>query len=222
MRSHLARRKLLAATPTAFHPRPRWAATFNFRTPAAGSRRPLGAYREVRAHVAPSKLGTAAPTAFHSPPTWAANEIEGGVLLKLPHTNLTPTLATALREAITAERQIRAVVLRKVNVLAAAQTDVSNASRMVSVIEQAVLGRGILQLIHFTAGLERKPAFPSCWRTPESIAGTLRGVWLRANWRARPFPLQLHRLSASRAQRRPEKKFLISRFANLSRAERFE
>jgi hypothetical protein len=58
------------------------------------------------AHIAPSKLGTA----FHPRSSWAANEIEGGVLLKLPHTNLTPALATSLRHTITAERQIRAVV----------------------------------------------------------------------------------------------------------------
>jgi hypothetical protein len=71
------------------------------------------------------------------------------------------------------DRQNRAIVLLKVNVLAATQTDphVSSASRMVSLIEQPVLGRGILQLFHFTAGLERKSAIPSRWRAPGSIGG---------------------------------------------------
>jgi hypothetical protein len=41
---------------------------------------------------------------------------------------------------MTAERRNRVVVLRKINVLAATQTDVSSASRIVSVIEQAALG----------------------------------------------------------------------------------
>jgi hypothetical protein len=128
----------------------------------AGGRRPLGALCEVRAHIAPSKFGVAAPTAFHPRPSWAPDEIECRVLLNLPHTNSTPTPVTALRYTITAERQNLAVVLLKVNVLAAAQTDrhVSSANRIVSVIEQSVLGRGILQLFHFTAGLERTPQLP--------------------------------------------------------------
>ena len=135
-----------------------------------------------RAHIAPSELSTAAPTAFHPPPTWSANEIECRVLPKLPYTNLTPTLATTLRHTMTAEGQNRAVVLRKVNVLAAAQTDVSSASRMVSVIEQPVLGRGILQLFHFMAGLERRPVFLARWRAPGSNRrrpwkGTGAGGW---------------------------------------------
>jgi hypothetical protein len=54
---------------------------------------------------------------------------------------------------------------------------------MAGVIEQPVLGRGIPQLFHFRAGLERKPAIPSRWRAPGSIAGGLRGVWVRAIWR---------------------------------------
>ena len=37
---------------------------------------------------------------------------------------------------------------------------VSGASRRAGVIEQPVFGRGVLQLFHFTAGLERKPQFP--------------------------------------------------------------
>jgi hypothetical protein len=53
------------------------------------------------------------------------------------------------------------------------QTDlyVSGASRTACVIELAVvaLARGFHELIHFRAGLERKPAFPSCWRAPGSI-----------------------------------------------------
>jgi hypothetical protein len=62
---------------------------------------------------------------------------------------------------MTAERQYRVVVLLKVNVLAAAQTDrhVGGASRMAGVIEQPVPGRGFLQLFHFTAGLDPKPRF---------------------------------------------------------------
>jgi len=142
-------------------------------------RRPLRAYCDVRAHIAPCTLNAATPTAFHPRPSWAPDEIECRVLLKLPYTNLTPTLATALRETITAKRQIRAIVLREVDVLAAAQADVSCASRMVSVIEQLVFGRGFLQLFHLTAGLDPIPAFPSCWRAPGSIAGGLRGVWCR-------------------------------------------
>src|SRR6202162_732994 len=88
---------------------------------------------------------------------------------------------------MTAERQNRAVVLRSVNVLAAAQTDrhTGGASRTVGVIEQPVFGRGFLQLFHFTAGSEPKPAIPSRWRAPVSIGGGLRGAWVRANWRAR-------------------------------------
>ena len=51
-----------------------------------------------------------------------------------PYTNPTPALAASLRHTITAERQNRAVVLRKVNILAAAPTDrhVSGASRSTS------------------------------------------------------------------------------------------
>jgi hypothetical protein len=49
--------------------------------------------------------------------------------------------------------------------------------------------RGVLQRFHFTAALDPKPAFPSRWHAPGSIAGGLRGVWVRAIWRARPFPL---------------------------------
>jgi hypothetical protein len=141
MRSHPARRKLFAAAPTAFHPRPRWAATFNFRAlpsmvgmvgalvgAACGS---LRAHGEVRAHIAPCKLGTATPAAFHPRSSWVPDEIECRVLLELPYTNPTPTPATSLRHTMTAERQRGVVVLRSVNVLAAAQTDrhASGASR---------------------------------------------------------------------------------------------
>jgi hypothetical protein len=128
MRSHPTRRKLRAATPTTFHPRSRRPSTLNLQDPlssldVAGGCRPLRAYGEVRAHSASGELSTATPTTFHPRSSWAANEIEGGVLLKLPYANLTPALATALRETITAERQNRVVVLLKGNVLAAAQTD---------------------------------------------------------------------------------------------------
>src|ERR1700735_4453287 len=96
MRSHPARRKLGAATPTAFHIGPRWAATFNFRwVGAAGG--PLRAYCVVRAHIAPVGLSAATPTAFHTRASWAADEIECRVLLKLPDTNRAPTFATPLR-----------------------------------------------------------------------------------------------------------------------------
>ena len=64
------------------------------------------------------------------------------------------------------------------------------ASRMAGVIEQPVFGRGFLQLFHFTAGLERKRAFPSRWRARGSIAGVSRGVWVQAIWRARPSSCQ--------------------------------
>jgi hypothetical protein len=107
MRSHPARRKLFAAPPTAFHPRPRRAATLNFRTHpsmlgmvgarvrAAGG--PLRAYREVRAHIPPRELNATTPTALHLRPSWAPDEIECRVLLKLPYTNRVPALATSLR-----------------------------------------------------------------------------------------------------------------------------
>jgi hypothetical protein len=88
---------------------------------------------------------------------------------------------TELRHTITAERQNRVVGLLKVNVLAAAQTDghVSGASRTARVIEPpfATFVRGFLQLSHFKARFERKPAFLSRWRAPGSIAGELRTVW---------------------------------------------
>ena len=100
----------------------------------------------------------------------------------LPYTNLTPTPAASLRQTMTAERQNRVVVLRKVNILDAAPTDrdVSGASRRVGVIEQPVFGRGVLELFHFTPGLEWKPKFPSRQEARGSIAGGLRGVWVRA------------------------------------------
>jgi hypothetical protein len=89
-----------------------------------------------------------------------------------------------------AERQNRVVVLLKVNFLAAAQTEghVSGASPIPRVIELpfVAFAQRVPQLFHFTAGLERNPAFPSRWRGPGSIAGDLRGVWVRAVWRARP------------------------------------
>jgi hypothetical protein len=80
---------------------------------------------------------------------------------------------------MTAERQNRVVVLLIVNVLAAAQTyrHVSGGSRLAGVIEQPMFGRGVLQPIHFAAGLDPKPAFPSRWRAPGSIGGGLRGIW---------------------------------------------
>ena len=153
---------------------------------------PLRAYREVRAHTAPSEIGAATPTAFHLRPSWAPDEIECRVLLKLPYTNPSPTLATALRHTMTAERQNRLVVLLKVYVLAAAQTDghMSGASRTGHVIELpfVAFARRFPQLFHFRARLERTPVFPSRWRAPGSIAGGLRGVWVRAIWRAQPFP----------------------------------
>jgi hypothetical protein len=132
---------------------------------------------EVRAYLAPGKIGAATPTAFHRRPSWAPDEIECRVLLKLPNTNPSPTLATSLRHTIAAERQNRVVVLLKVNVLAAAQTDghVSGASRTARVIEQPMFGRGFLQLFHFTAGLERKPAFPSRWRAQDQLAEASEG-----------------------------------------------
>ena len=140
--------------------------------------RPLRAYCEVRTHIDPGKFGATAPTAFHPRPSWAANEIECRVLLKLPDANRAPTLATSLRHTMTAVRQNRAVVLRNINVLAAAQTyrHMSGASRTARVIEQPVFGRGFLQLFHITAGLELKPAFPSRWR-----GHTHCGGWVTAN-----------------------------------------
>jgi hypothetical protein len=73
------------------------------------------------------------------------------------------------------------LALRKVNILAAAQTAWhAGASRTVGVIEQPVFAREFLPLFHFTVGLERKLAFLSRWRVPGSIAVGLRGAWVRA------------------------------------------
>jgi hypothetical protein len=65
------------------------------------------------------------------------DEIECRVLLKLPYTNPSPAFATSLRHTMTAERRNGTVLLLKVNVLPAAQTDgpVSSASRTARVIE---------------------------------------------------------------------------------------
>jgi hypothetical protein len=105
---------------------------------------------EMRAHSGTSKLGAATPTAFHPRPSWAPDEIECRVLLKLPYTNPSPTLATSLRHTMTAERQNRVVVLLKVNVLAAAQTDghVSGVSRTARIIElPLIFSRGTFDRI---------------------------------------------------------------------------
>src|SRR5580692_1660186 len=79
VRAHIAPSELGAATPTASHPRPWWAATFNFRTHpsmvgmvgawvrATGG--PLRAHGEVRAHLATGKFGTTTPTALHLRPS---------------------------------------------------------------------------------------------------------------------------------------------------------
>jgi hypothetical protein len=190
MRSHPARRKLFAAAPTAFHPRPRWAATFNFRAlpsmvgmvgawvgAAWGS---LRAHGEVRAHIAPCKLGTATPAAFHPRSSWVPDEIECRVLLELPYTNPTPTPATSLRHTMTAERQNRVVVLRSQHPRGSTNRPAcGDASRIAHVIDQPVLDEDFFNY-PFTAGLERKLAFLSRWRAPGSIAGGLRGVWVRA------------------------------------------
>src|SRR5580693_1607518 len=71
-------------------------------------------------------------------------------------------------------------VLRSVNILAAAQDNrhVSSASRTARASKSpCVASAQVPQLFHFTAGLERKPAFPSRWHAPESIGGGHRGVW---------------------------------------------
>jgi hypothetical protein len=125
----------------------------------------------------------------HPRPSWAPDGLscecatspvvqECRVLLELPYTNPTPALATALRHTTTAERQNRAVVLRKVNILAAAQTDrhAGGASRMVGVIEQPVFGRGFLQLFHFTAGLERNSHVSRAGMPHAQSPGTRRGM----------------------------------------------
>jgi hypothetical protein len=98
---------------------------------------PLGACREMRSHPARGELLAATPTAFHPPRSGAPDEIECRVLLMLTYTNLTPALAASLRYTMPAERQNRAVTLRKVNILAAAPTcrHMSGASPTVLVIE---------------------------------------------------------------------------------------
>jgi hypothetical protein len=105
MRTHLAGREFGSATPTAFHPRPRRVSTLKLQAPPSSvhvveGRRPLRAYWEVRTHIDPGKLGAAAPTAFHPRPSWAPDKIKCRVLLKLPYTNPTPTLSTALRHTM--------------------------------------------------------------------------------------------------------------------------
>jgi len=126
-------------------------------------------------------------TAFHPRPSGVSDEVECRVLLKLPHTNLTPALPTALRHT-TAERQNRVVVLLKVNVLAAAQTDghVSRPAARPASSNSECLDEEFFNYSIFAAGLERKPPFRSRWRAPGTIARGLRGVWMRAICRARP------------------------------------
>jgi ATP dependent DNA ligase domain len=53
------------------------------------------------------QVNAATPTAFHPLPSWAPDEIECRVVLRLPYTKPSPTLATALRHTMTAERQNR-------------------------------------------------------------------------------------------------------------------
>jgi len=202
-KSTMAAGKFGAAAPAEQHTPPRRASTLGVRVPPSSAsviigRRPLRAYCEVRAHIAPSKLGAATPTAFHPRPSWVPDEIKCGVPLKLPYTNPSPTLATSLRHTMTAERQNRVVVLLKIYVLPAAQTDghMSGASRTAHVIELpfVAFARRFPQLLHFRAGLERKPAFPPRWRAPGSTGGVLRGVWVRAIWRGRHFRARMGQL----------------------------
>jgi hypothetical protein len=63
-----------------------------------------------------------------------------------------------------------------------------------------------------------KPAFPSCWRAPGSIARGLRGVWVRAIWLAQPcarpeweFALNLH-TSPNLARWAPRPFWTVSHF----------
>jgi hypothetical protein len=177
--------------------------------------RPLGAQREVCAHIAPSKLGAAAPTAFHPRPSWAPDEIVCREPLELPYTNRSPTLATALRHTITAERQNGALLLLKVNVLAATQTDghVSGASRTARVIALPVFGRdffnySILRLIWTQSRISVAVACPriNCRRPPR--------VWVRAIWRGLPFPQctrQPPRQEQLNALRRPTSELAMTR-----------
>ena len=156
-------------------------------SPFARVCRPLGHIVKCARILAPCEFGAAAPTEFHPRPSWAPDEIECRVLLMLPDTNLTPTLATSLRHTLTAEGQNQVVVLRHINVLTAAQTHrhADGASRTVGVIEQPVFGRGFLQLSHFTAGLERK-RISLALACPRINRRRPPGVWVRAIWRARP------------------------------------
>jgi hypothetical protein len=144
-----------------------------------GGCRSVQACREGHAHLA-REPGAATPTASHPRPQWAPDEIECRVLLKLPYTNPSPTLAAALRHTITVERQNGAVLLLKVNVLAAAQTDghVSGASSTARVIELpfVAFARGVPQLFHFTAGLERKPHFRRAGEPQDQSAEVPRGT----------------------------------------------
>jgi hypothetical protein len=82
MRPQPARRKLLAATPTACHPRSRWPSTLNLQGPSSslhvGTRRPLPAYCEVRSHLGHGEVGAATPTASHPPP-WRASALNSRV-----------------------------------------------------------------------------------------------------------------------------------------------
>jgi hypothetical protein len=93
-----------------------------------------------------------------------AGEIECRVLLILHYTNLTPALAASLRHTTTAERQNRVVALRKVNILAAAQTDrpLGGASRTAGVIELPFIAfaRRVLQLFHLGLVWNGSPHFP--------------------------------------------------------------
>jgi hypothetical protein len=202
VRGHIAPGEFGAATPTARHARYR---VRNPSAPRAADFNPLPGCAIGRAGRSFARGGTHSQTLSPRSPVSGSPQLQPhfirgprgcpmrlnvGSCSNFLTRNPSPTLATSLLHTMTAERQNGAAVLRKVNVLAAAQTDghVSGASRTARVIEPpfGTFARGVLQLFHFKARLERKPAFPSRWRARGSIAGGLRGVWVRAIWPARP------------------------------------
>jgi hypothetical protein len=91
---------------------------------------------------------------------------------------------------MTAERQNRVVVLRGVNVLAAAQTDrhVSGASRTAGVGKSPVVASPIEFIDYSILELlwNGTPYFPRAGVPQDQSAEASRGVRVRAIWRGRP------------------------------------
>jgi hypothetical protein len=170
--------------------RPRFCLRVPSSVHVVGGCQPLRASCEVRGHHVAGEPAAAAPAAWHPPRSRAPVGLKSRSANRFPNPHLAPLpknrdhrtdTARARNTRRSSRRSARPCILTSSLLHVSPERSASTLNEDEPNSPIAFSSKSLESSVYGP-----KPAFPSRWRAPGSIAGGIQGVWVQAIWCARP------------------------------------